>query len=395
MRFNISVSFVFMILFFCICSFNTDKENIKVIKINNTLAINRINEIVSIDLTQLQNMTNTPEDVIVKDNKGNLLVTQIVDNNLDGMPDELLFQVSVTAKSQVEYTLFFDKGTVNKKPVSQHTTFARFVPERTDDYTWENDVVAFRTYGPVAQRLAEEGKEGGTLSSGIDLWLKKVKYSIINDWYAKNLTNPGYYHIDRGEGYDPYHVGKSRGTGGTGIWHEDSLLVSKNFIKHKLISSGPLRAIFELEYASWSKFGVKETKRVSLDLGSNFTKFENTIFSEIDIPNYTIGITLHDEKGDVKLNTQKGIFRHWEPISDSFVGEGIILAPSDIIRAINHHSKTPDQSQILVLTSPKNNKLVYYSGFAWSKSGQVKSIKDWDAILERQSMIIKNPLIIK
>lgn len=376
-------------------SFITKKQTSRRIIIKNTLAINRVNEVVSINLKQLKSITESYQDLMIKNENGNLLVTQIVDNNLDGTPDELLFQASVLAKSKVIYTVFFDKKVLKEKPISQYTTYARFVPERTDDFTWENDIVAFRTYGPEAQRLVEEGKLGGTLSSGIDLWLKKVKYSIIDKWYFNNLQISGYYHIDHGEGYDPYHVGNSRGTGGTGIWLNDSLLVSKNFVKYRVISSGPLRAIFELDYNSWSKFGVKETKRISLDLGSNFTKFENSISSEIKIPNYTVGITLHKEKGGVNLNASKGIFRHWEPIDDSFVGEGIVVESRVIKEAINHHSNSVDQSQILIITEPKKDKLVYYSGFTWSKSGQEKTVEEWDVKLNIQSEIINNPLVVK
>ena len=31
-------------------------------------------------------------------------------------------------------------------------TYARFVPEREDDFAWENDLVAFRAYGPAMRR---------------------------------------------------------------------------------------------------------------------------------------------------------------------------------------------------------------------------------------------------
>jgi hypothetical protein len=62
--------------------------------------------------------------------------------------------------------------------------------------------------------------------------------------------------------------------------------------------------------------------------------------------------------------------------------------------AINHHSKSVDQSQILVVTKPENNILVYYVGFAWTGSGQVQSVQDWDAMLQRQSQLIQNPLTV-
>lgn len=397
MKLNLNKSVFFLGIIVLFSSFGSKKKFSKEIIVENPLAINRVDEVVAINLKGLKGLAKNHDysNLLVKDQKGILQPTQIIDNDLDGNPDELLFLANVPALSKTTYTVFEGEKEILQAPKSQYTAYARFVPERTDDFAWENDRVAFRTYGPEAQRLAEERKPNGTLSSGIDLWLKKVKYPIIDSWYAKNLTTPGYYHVDHGEGYDPYHVGSSRGSGGSGIWLNDSLHTSKNFVNYRMIASGPLRTIFELDYAPWSKFGVKETKRISLDVGSNFTKFENAIFSSDKIPNYTLGITLHKEKGVVNINTSKGIFRHWEPIDDSFVGEGIVIDPNSVKTALNHHSKSPDQSQILVVTEPKNGKLVYYVGFAWLKSGQIQSLEDWDALLEKQSKIIQNPLVIR
>ena len=45
-------------------------------------------------------------DLLVKDQNGNLQVTQIIDNNLDGDPDQLLFQANVPALSKATYTVF-------------------------------------------------------------------------------------------------------------------------------------------------------------------------------------------------------------------------------------------------------------------------------------------------
>lgn len=374
--------------------FESHKQLNRQLVIENQLDFDR-HEIVSILLKNYKflNKISNYNDLLVKDQYGKLVVTQLVDTNLDGSPDELLFQANIPGNSKVTYSLFTDSGL--NTPTSIITTYARFVPERIDDFAWENDKVAFRTFGPEAQRLTEAGRTDGTLSSGIDLWLKKVNYSIIDSWYAKNVKEAGYYHIDHGEGYDPYHVGVSRGAGGTGIYENDSLYTSKNYTNYRLIAKGPIRTIFELDYAPWSNYGVRETKRISIDLGSNFSKFENIISSTNVIPNYTLGITLHEKKGNVEINKQKGIFRHWEPIDDSFVGEGIVIDPSLVKDAINHLSNVVDQSQILVLTELKKNTLVYYVGFAWTKSGQVQSLQDWDKMLVRQAQIIKNPLLIK
>jgi hypothetical protein len=362
------------------------------ISVKNNLNFSR-QEIVSISGKQLSNLIKGKQEKelrIKKEGTQEYLVLQWIDFDQDGISDELLFQAEVSAKAKVNYQVVFD-GTIplTESPI---TTYSRFVPERTDDYAWENDKVAFRTYGPDAQKRVEENRPEGTLTSGIDLWLKRTDKSIINKWYAENLKKSGYYHIDHGEGYDPYQVGASRGTGGTGIWEDNKLAVSKNFGSYKTIAVGPLRTVFELTYAPWSSYEVKETKRISLDLGSNFSKFEISIDANKPIPNYATGISLHENKGEVKINKKEGWFRHGETIDGVFLGEGIVVNPRLVSDAFSNVSKLKDHSDLLVITHPKENKLIYYAGFAWQKSGQVSNEADWDTLLQKQAQIFANPL---
>lgn len=363
------------------------------IQVKNTQDFAR-NEVVSISIDQLKTFLgkNKAEDLRIKDAQKQYLPIQWIDNDGDGKNDELLFQANLDAKKTNSYTIVADATT--PVPESKVTTYSRLVPERADDYTWENDKVAFRVYGPKGQAEALAKVKGSTLSSGVDIWLKRTDQPVINKWYKGYLTDPMFYHKDtRGEGYDPYHVGDSRGTGGIGIWKDEQLQVSRNFITSKTIAEGPLRTVFELTYAPWSEFGVKETKRISLDLGSNFSKFESTFESEKPVPNYTVGITLHKNEGESKLNDKNGYYLHWEKIDDAFVGEGILIDPKIVQKSVAFKSETPDQSNLLVITKPQE-KLTYYAGFAWQKSRQVQTQSDWEKMLQKQTQILANPLII-
>jgi len=361
--------------------------------VKNNLSFER-NEVVSVPVSRLKSFLdkNKEADVRLKNSKGQLITIQWIDNDGDGNNDELLFMAHIQGKSSENYTMIAD----GKSPVSESkvTTYSRLVPERVDDYAWENERIAFRMYGPKGQREALAGVKGSTLSSGVDIWLKRTEQSVINKWYKGYLTDPMYYHRDsRGEGYDPYHVGDSRGTGGIGIWKDGKLQVSQNFVTSKTIAEGPLRTVFELTYNPWSDFGVKETKRISLDLGSNFSKFESTFEAEKKVPNYTIGITLHKNEGETKLNDKEGYYLYWEKIDDAFVGEGIVVTPEIIEKSLAFKSETPDQSNLLVITKPQK-KLTYYAGFAWQKSGEIQTQKDWENLLKQQTQIIANPLQI-
>lgn len=363
------------------------------VTVKNNLSIER-NEVVALSSKDIAGFIKgkNEKDIRIKNTvTGKMEPLQWIDYDGDKNNDELLFMASVKPNSSAIYTVV-SNGSI-PVPVSKIMTFSRFVPERTDDYTWENDKVAFRTYGPDAQMRTEQHRENGTLSSGIDIWLKRTPLPVINKWYKGYLTDPMFYHSDRGEGYDPYHVGASRGTGGTGIWEKDSLLVSKNFVDYKTIAVGPLRTVFELSYAPFSPYKVNETKRISLDLGSNFSKFEITHPSEKQVPNYATGITLHQNEGEAEVLTKEGIFAYHEKIDGTYLGEGIVMLPNIIEKAFVNKSKTKDQSNLIVVTKP-SPKLTYYAGFVWEKSGQGANKADWDAMLLKQSKIIKSPLIV-
>ncbi|CAD7801450.1 hypothetical protein CHRY9390_00778 [Chryseobacterium aquaeductus] len=390
---SFSKKFLFGVIYAIDCAIGTSLSSQTSIKVKNTQDFSR-SEIVSISVNQLRNFLskNKESDLRIKDAQNEYQPIQWVDDNGDGKNDELLFQANLDSNKTNLYTIFSDPKT--PIPESKLTTYSRLVPERADDYTWENDKIAFRVYGPKGQAEALAKVKSSTLSSGVDIWLKRTEKSVINEWYKGYLTDPLYYHKDtRGEGYDPYHVGASRGTGGIGIWENEKLQVSKNFVTSKTITEGPLRTVFELTYAPWSEFGVKETKRISLDLGSNFSMFESTFESEKPVPNYTVGITLHKNEGESKLNDKSGYYLHWEKIDDAFVGEGIVIDPKIVQKSLAFKSETPDQSNLLVVTNPQK-KLTYYAGFAWQKSGQIQTQKDWEHLLQRQTLIIANPLII-
>lgn len=372
------------------CKPEKTEESVFSISVSNDLDFDR-NEIVSFDAKNLlDKFEKAAIDYIhITDSTGKTIRHQWLDYDKDGTPEEFLFMAKVAAHKTSHYKIISDSSFA--MPEKEVVAYSRFVPERTDDYAWENDKVAFRTYGPTGQKEALEGVEGSTLSSGIDIWLKRTNKSIINKWYAEHVKNPGYYHVDHGEGYDPYHVGNSRGLGGLGVFENDSLYVSQNFVEYKTIASGPLKTIFELSYAPWDPYNVKETKRISLALGSHFSKFEISIEAEDGIPNYATGITLHNNQGEYEIDKEEGWIMHWERIDDAQVGEGIVMKPAVIDSAFAYTSKFPDQSNLLVTTTPKS-PFTYYAGFAWEKSGDVSSKEDWIEIIKKQAKIIASPL---
>lgn len=379
---------IFCIYILISCS---QKPDVKLLHIKNTLAIERSFETLELtaDFLKVADLSS----VGIRDvESGQLQVTQLVDNNGDGNNDELLFQPTLGATSEKNYEIVLISE--NEQPKTETICYSRFVPERTDDYAWENDKVGFRTFGPAAQKMVEENVKGGTLTSGVDAWLKKVDYPIINKWYKKTTEGTGSYHDHTEEGVDNFHVGVSRGVGGIAAKVNNNYFFSKNFTEWKTITTGPIRTSFYLNYADWDADGnlVKESRIVSLDLGNNLSKFSISLEG---IKEISAGLTLHEKDGVVTGNNEKGWLSYWQPHEDSELGTGVVATTNSFLGYEKYDTDKKDLSNAYAHLKVENSSIVYYAGFGWKESGQFKNQQEWEDYLSQFSDKINNPLIIK
>ncbi len=145
--------------------------------------------------------------------------------------------------------------------------WSQHLPERMDDFAWENDRFGARAYGPVIMEPPPRGQ--ALVSSGVDVLNKCVSYPVLHRWLVED-PDRGAYHRDRGEGMDVYNVGLGRGCGGLGaVDATNAWAFSRNWSKARMIQCGPVRTEFELTYPAWGGFG-EETRRVTLDRGQHF-----------------------------------------------------------------------------------------------------------------------------
>ena len=143
----------------------------------------------------------------VKDSAGNELPCQAIDTDGDALRsfDAVIFQADFAAGETKTFTLSAGAKQVYQK--EQYKAFGRFARERFDDFAWENDLIAHRTYG----QALETWKGEPLTSSTIDIWSKRTPRMVVSDWYLADD-----YHVDHGEGADFYSAGLSRGCGGSG-----------------------------------------------------------------------------------------------------------------------------------------------------------------------------------
>ncbi len=380
-----------LLFYFTLCTiFSCSKKEKKLlVEITNELDVDRQFETVEISKSLL-NVEHLNHFGIKNVANNTILTSQLIDSDGDGTLDVLIFQPKIKAKSKgIYHVVEVPKDTTNTK-----ICYSRFVPERTDDYAWENNKVAFRTFGPNAQYRYENKLEEGTLSSGIDAWLKRVDYSIIDKWYKKYTEKTGSYHEDTGEGLDNFHVGSSRGVGGIAYKKDSIYYISKNFIDHKTLTNGPIRTSFILDYGTWNADStyIRESKKISLDYGNNLSKFEISIEG---VDTISAGLTLHEKDGVVTFTKGESYLNYWQPHGDSELGTAIVTSTKYFINYEKYNTDVTDLSNAFAHLKVLNGKVAYYAGFAWQKSNQFSSKKEWELYLSLFAKKLNNPLKVE
>ncbi|MEW6759402.1 MAG: DUF4861 domain-containing protein [Pseudomonadota bacterium] len=327
------------------------------------------------------------QKIAVKDAKGNVLPYQVTNvaplakdpKGVGAAYGELIFQHNFAAGEKSASFTVEKIDTV--APVFPVKAFARYVPERLDDFGWENDKIAHRTYGPALAAPSPEGmKKEVLVTSGLDLWFKRVPYPIVDRWYNKGHDH---YHKDEGEGMDMYNVGKSRGAGGTGVWDGKQLYTGVNYASWKVLANGPVRAIFELHYAAWDAAGkkVSEIKRFTVDAGHQLDRIDSTFQYEGNEP-ITVAVGLNKNPSDknqdpsITVKREGPVLLQWvEQKSNDAFGTAVVIPGAE--------GFAQDQLNELILAKATSGKpLRYYAGGAWSRAGEITSLAQWQKYLQ-------------
>jgi len=313
---------------------------------------------------------------VVINNKTKKQIPYQLEHQGNAAVQNLLVQIDIKAKSSL--SLSVQKG---KPETFAAKTYARYVPERLDDFAWENDKIAFRAYGKALEKT-----EGDAY--GFDVWVKRTDKLVLNERYKRND-----YHLDHGDGLDYYHVGHTLGAGNMAPYLKDTIRYSGNYQQWKVLDNGPLRSAFQLIFDTWNAGGIKikAVKTISLDAGSQLNQIKTvyTFDDQNPIP-VVVGIIRREKPGVISLNEQQGIMGYWEPAfdKDGTTGVGSILTTPVSTMWVN-------KEQLLAKTTIKSNEpIVYYSGASWDKAAKITNAKQWFEYLNHFNDELNNPLIV-
>ena len=206
------------------------------------------------------------------------------------------------------------------------------------------------------------------------MWSKRVPNFVIDTFYQRGFEgeqthNPQLsYHIDNGQGLDSYLVGPTRGCGGTAVFADGKLIVSKNYTQLNILGSGPIRFAFQVTYAPWQAAGrtVTETKTISLDAGSHMSRIVSTYTfdgkSDLDL---VAGLAVHPG-ADVQFPVKDSIASVWDTPQDPTADR----IATGLVALSTEHAQTTSATDHALLRFRRHSgePFTYYAGSGWSKA---------------------------
>lgn len=359
-------------------------------------------ELISLNMSEMKAKLGnaTPkkgEAYIVKNKRGQQIGSQITHDGL------LLIDASVRPHGSATYYVSIGKPYQQKV----YATGALY-KIRKDDIAWENDRCAYRVYGPALQKTGER-------SFGTDIWVKNTPDTVVYERYIKDMIGNRKnddeteiltsFHLDHGNGLDPYRVGATLGLGAP------SLMVGKNQVlpycykDYRILDNGPLRFTVELTYNPSTVGDMKnvvEHRIISLDKGSNFNKM-TVWYDGLTTPtDFATGFPIHEEDTEMKTFA-KDYVSYADPTDNIEVNNSQVYVGVLFPEGIDHtyyqlfdkkHDGATGHALGLKRGLKNGEKYSYYFGAAWSKY-DVRSYAEWQIRIKDYLDALKNPLQVE
>ncbi len=383
------------------------------VTVSNPLNMERSNEMVEVSMEAITNRLGLADtaQIIVLDVDGQQVPYQIT------YDEKVIFPVKVAANATATYTI--QAGT----PEAFDTkSCGKYYPERLDDVAWENDLVAFRAYGPALQAKGERGY-------GYDLFTKyNTTEPILESMYAKELnketlakiaelkkTDPKAaaelsrersYHIDHGYGMDCYAVGPTLGAGVAALMVNDTIVYPWCYKNQEILDNGPLRFTVKLEFTPLTVKGdstIIETRLITLDAGSHLNRTAISYSNLNETLPIATGIVLHEPDGAVVANAAEGYITYVDPTNGTdngkiFMGAAVPTVVKDAKTVLfseqeKKQRNNADGHVLIISDYEPGSEYVYYWGFAWDKA-DIKTADAWNQYMAGFAQKVRNPLSV-
>jgi hypothetical protein len=362
------------------CVRGPDKGLFK-LEVLNESSITMMDQLLELDLASLVNPI--PDSLMdrITLNPDRPLPWQMVDDDLDGKPDRLLFLANLEVgedllveavpgekppvfKSRVQAELSTKtggqwNGRVYEGGTFRNIDFLRVPPEHTDHSFfiryegpgWESDRIGYRFYLDWRNAIDVFGKLTDTL----------VLQDVGQDGFES-------YHEHSVWGQDILKVGESLGIGSIGIWADGKAnrVAVTDSVTCRIAANGPIYAEIETNYYGWKAGQVKTDMQSSLSISAGSRLTKHRVITARALPNLCTGI-VKDMNADLILpDTAKTGWTYmatWgkQSLANDSLGLAV-LYPSGLEVEI-----TEDQYSHVVVLEPQGKSLTYYFLAAWEK----------------------------
>ena len=259
---------------------------------------------------------------------------------------------------------------------------ARFVPERSDDFVFENNLVAGRFYG--------QALEGNPTSPGIDIWVKMPGKLVADVWYAEAQKDPNYYHHNH-DGKDCYKVAVSLGGGASAPLIDGKLAMpATNYRSWEVVEQTPDKVVFVLHYPEWDAAeGVKVSldKQVTVTADSYFCRVDDTYkFTGAETLTVAAGLLRHSAQETIEQERLTPVsYAIWEHASDQSVErEDGMLGVAVVVPGAENVCVHDELEHGIATREVKSGEVFTYCfGSCWSK-GDLQTAEAWFAEIEKQ-----------
>ena len=170
--------------------------------------------------------------------------------------------------------------------------------------------------------------------------------------------------------------------------------MSRNFVTSRVLAQGPLRVMFELDYAPFEagpNVKVTETKRITLDAGNNFNRIASTFKVEGTAPRSWTSASASASTRTPTSRPTSSWMRTWEPLKDDdgSLGCAVVLPAGDGARRSAPPTSTRSSSRRRRPGAP----FVYYMGSDWSKRPRRRRRRGaWTKAVQEQARDIASPV---
>jgi hypothetical protein len=360
--------------------------------VGNPLALARHDEVLSLPLADvLQRRPQWRSRTLAVRVAGSAawLPTQAYASDGGKTPDQLLVQLDIASQATEQLEILPVPASM---PAVPNPLFARLVPERDDDFAWENELVAYRIYGTALEKT-------GQVFPGIDVWSKRPPRHVVDAWYKRDaegqrLNDPSMsYHIDHGDGLDSYDVGHTPGDGGTAGWLDGAPVASRNASQVRITALGPVRLRFEVDYPAWrvGNATLHQYKVITLDAGSHLNEQVATYRIE-GAPHATVaaGVAVHVGADPVHDGaTRIAVWDTPQKASAGRIATALLLAPGETAR----YATTRDAAWALFDVAD-GGSIRFASGSGWSQ-GDMPDFHTWQSYLHDYALRRSHPLQVR